>query len=415
MALTGQHTVREICRIARDDWHYRTPRKKRMGGTPLSINTTYRILRNVFYAGRFYWGKTLHTGLHVPLISMTDFNRIQANISKGPVPRPSVNRFAYSGLLKCGACGRGVTAERHVNRFGSRYTYYHCTNRKNGTCKQRSIEACRLDEQVVQFLSTLALPDEFWAWFIDDGIPSVTASSTQEDLESELALEIAEIQKQLSTITDLRVRNLISDDDFIDRRKKAQEALQATQGKLRDLSNAQSWIEPAKVLIAFRKLAVSAFRRGDDEIRRSILATAVSNLVLEDRIVSFSATKPFLVMSPYASSLSLSSSLGKVRTLILTKDPETMHALEVIAELQKKGVIPLPRPSVKPVRPPRPRRRRFDFGTRRSASVPIVPKKEISLPAPPSTIRAKSPRVSRRTSSDKDRPDSGPSPELRSA
>lgn len=365
LALTGQHSVREICRIARDDWNYRTPRKKRMGGTPLSINTTYRILRNVFYAGNFYWGKALHTGLHAPLISMSDFNRIQANISKQPAPRPSVNRFVYSGLLACGACGRGVTAEHHVNRFGSEYTYYHCSNRKNGTCKQPSIEERNLERAVIAFLSTMALPDEFVAWVLDDGIPASSESVVQEDIQADLALAAEEVQKQLTTITDLRVRDLISDLEFVERRKKALEDLRGIQERQREAKNAQSWIEPTKTLISFSRLAVIAFQNGDDEMRRLILSATVSNPILEDKIVRFSATKPFLIASPFASRFSLSSSLGKVRTLILTKDPETMHALKVIAELQKRGVIPIPPPTPKPARLLRPRRRRSDYGTKR--------------------------------------------------
>jgi len=90
-----------------------------------------------------------------------------------------------------------------------------------------------------------------------------------------------------------------------------------------------------------------------------------------------------------------SSSLGKVRTLILTKDPETMHALRVIEELQKRGVIPLPPPPVKRQKVPRPRRRRSDYGTKRTSSQPPLALKNQAIEIPIPFTCAKSLRRSR--------------------
>src|SRR5207302_1291891 len=60
----------------------------------------------------------------------------------------------------CGSCGLMVTAEHKVNRFGSRYIYYHCTKRNNGPrCSEQSVEGKDLEEQLAAFIGRVAIDD----------------------------------------------------------------------------------------------------------------------------------------------------------------------------------------------------------------------------------------------------------------
>jgi hypothetical protein len=79
--------------------------------------------------------------------------------SAGPAPLGQKKHvFAYTGLIRCGTCAGGVTAEEKINLYGSRYVYYHCGHKKRAVvCREKSLEEHTLEEQIVAFLS---IPEE---------------------------------------------------------------------------------------------------------------------------------------------------------------------------------------------------------------------------------------------------------------
>lgn len=145
LMLTGGYRPKQIGLMARDEWGFRTPKKKRSGGTPLSMATIYRILSNPFYAGILVWEGQTYPGKHEPLVTIDEFERVQELLGKPGRPRPRLHQFPFTGMIRCGSCGLMVTAEHKVNRYGSRYIYYHCTNRRMGPrCKEPVIQASDL-------------------------------------------------------------------------------------------------------------------------------------------------------------------------------------------------------------------------------------------------------------------------------
>ncbi len=142
--------------------------------------------------------------------------------------------------------------------------------------------------------------------------------------------------KQLETVRELRVRDLISDEEFI----KDREALQAEKRKLAQrLENHEAtdaWFEPARLLVLFSRRAVSWFKEGDLEIKRLILTVAGLNPTLIDRQLNIDARKPFQRLFEMAKIPAMSSMLDDVRTLWQAHDQEflgTMAALRRLTEL----------------------------------------------------------------------------------
>lgn len=334
-ALSGIYSTKELCQKARTEWGYRTPRKKRMGGNPLSTNTAYRILGNVFYAGYFYWNGKLYKGNHDAVISLEEHRRLTERIRRKDAPRPSRNVFAYSGLLRCGACGRGITAERHRNRYGSEYVYYHCTNRKGGICAQPSIEERALEAQLMHFLKSVAIDPSFEEWVAREGIQAaIAAKPSQEDRLESLTRSLDALKRQSSILTDLRLRDHIDDSEFISRRNKLEEEIQATRNHLEEAEAADQsdWIESLTGIISLSNQAVYWLEHGDIAAKRLIMKTIVSNPVLLDKKLSARATKPFEVVSGTGDFLHWSARLNDLRILITQKDKETT---DLIATLQK--------------------------------------------------------------------------------
>src|ERR1700730_3747845 len=130
LVLTGIYNPRRIWEIARKDWDFRTPRRRREGGCLIALSCIYKILSNPLYAGIIVWNGKTYPGAHEPVLSLTEFERVQVLLRKPEKPRPHKHFFAFTGMIRCGECGLLITAEEKINRHGSHYTYYHCTRRR---------------------------------------------------------------------------------------------------------------------------------------------------------------------------------------------------------------------------------------------------------------------------------------------
>lgn len=302
LALTGAYSVRDLHRIACDDWGYRTPKRKRSGGTPISVSTFYRIFSNPFYTGHFLWNGALYRGKHEPMISMAEWQHLQTILGRPGEQKPQKHVFPYTGMMRCGACGLMVTAEHKVNRYGSRYVYYHCTKRNTGErCKQPSVEARTLEEQFTSFLKSISIDGEINQAVIEETMLDETEAQDTEHIATTLQKAVRDVEEQLKTLTDLRVRSLVDDAEFVERRQKLLAEQAGLQERLGKQGTAVSWFESVALLISFSKQAVSWFRRGEPETKRLILETIGSNYTLTDKKLNAEATKPFVAFaeSPY--------------------------------------------------------------------------------------------------------------------
>ena len=296
LMLTGSYGVDAIVRTATQQWGYRTPQHKRMGGVPLRRELLYRMLSNPFYAGHLKWGGQLYPGKHEPVITAAEFDRVQAMLGRGVRKERRVSTFAYRGLIRCGACGLQLTAEHKVNRDGRRYIYYHCTRiHRAPRCRQPSIEAKELDRQLRSALCQIFIPDALHAW----ALQQLAGAHLEDVKERELRLQslhrsIAEIERHFSNLTDLRIRGLIEDAEFLTRRKTLQGELYRLQETLRIQEHRQDRFEPGKVLLMFSNRAISWFDAGDSDMKRKIFEIVSSNPTLKDKVLRVEAKKPFL-------------------------------------------------------------------------------------------------------------------------
>src|SRR5262249_27252018 len=152
LLLTGCYSVNQAYEIVRNEWSLTTPRRRRIGGQLITRSYFYTILRNPFYAGMIVWDGVSYMGKNEPMVTLDEFERVQQILGGPGTVRPQKHTFAFTGMIRCGACGLLVTAEHKINRFGSRYTYYHCTRRRlSPRCEQPSIELRELEEQMIEF------------------------------------------------------------------------------------------------------------------------------------------------------------------------------------------------------------------------------------------------------------------------
>ena len=331
LALTGSFSLRQIMEEARS-WGLQTLQRKRIGGRPLTISGIHRLVTNPFYAGLILWGGEVHQGAHEPLITVEEFERVQRLLRRPGKPTPQKHSFPFTGLIRCGECGFMVTAENRLNRHGKRYFYYHCTKRRlDYQCRQRSVTASQLDAALQAFLENLGAPEKLHWWAIEKVVRS-RGHQEEQAVQRTTSLQHAydETSRSFDNLTTLRIRELISDQEFISQRKVLQQEQIRLRQELSIAKRENQWFEPAEALISFSNRAVQWYEEGNEQTKRRIIQTVGSNLVLKDQILSIDAKKPFAWLSKNADRSSLRAGLNAVRTLYDSRDPEFMETLQLV-------------------------------------------------------------------------------------
>jgi site-specific DNA recombinase len=296
----------------------------------------YNIFANTFYAGIITRRGRTYQGKHQPMITLDEFEKVQAILGRPMQARPQVRTFAFTGMMKCGHCGCAITAEEHVKLSGLHFVYYRCGRKKRAVkCTQPAVALRELERQIIAFLEGISIPEEIHQWALGR-LDRWGHEEAKRNLSSRESLQAAfdTVTKQLETVRELRVI-LISDEEFI----KDREALQAEKRKLAQrLENNEtvdSWFEPARLLILFSRRAVSWFREGNLDVKRLIFSVAGLNPTLFDRQLNIDARKPFQRLFETARIPAMSSMLEDVRTLWQAHDQEFRETVDALRRLME--------------------------------------------------------------------------------
>jgi site-specific DNA recombinase len=332
LMLTGTYSPRQILEIATDQWGLRTKRRRRTGGKALTLGALYKIFEAPFYAGVIERHSRSYPGKHEPMVTLEEFERVQALLGRPRLPRPKVREFAFTGLIRCGSCGCAVTAEEKVKPSGLRFVYYHCTRKRKPGCTEPAISLPKLEEAILRFLSELTIPEEIHRWTLAR-LEEATKDETSLDSLGRSSVEaaLAGVRKHLDNLTVMQVRELISEEEFVKQRQRLERERLRLTGQA--AAAPQSWLEPAEMLVSFRFRAVSWFQTGEIEIQRLILAVAGSNPTLKGREVNIDAAKPFQRQPDAGDFPKMWSTVEDVRTGIHNHDPQILDLAEKLRKL----------------------------------------------------------------------------------
>ena len=297
LLLSGGYSVPQLLRIATVQMGLRTPKRRRIGGSPLSVSGIYRIFNNPFYTGQIVHENRVYPGKHEPMITLAEFARAQALLGKTDRPRAKVHEFAYTGLMRCGTCRGSITAERKANRYGYRYVYYHCSHNIAGKpCREKCIEERELEAQITAFLRRIRLDQKE----IDLALTAVEDERRREQgldgtIRKSIEKALHASQRGLETLTKLRYRDLITDDEFVRQRAELAREELTLKERLETLGT-EKWIEPSRNLFSFSNRAVFWLSHGTLAEKRLILSTIGSNLTVAAKKLNIDARKPFTIL-----------------------------------------------------------------------------------------------------------------------
>lgn len=346
MMLSGTHTPSQIVDIANEKWGFRSRKTKKQGGHPLNLNTLYHIFHNPFYYGWFEFpagsGKW-YQGKHEPMITKAEFERVQMILGRNGNPRAKDRLFPYTGVIRCGACTGMVTAEEkhHVRctvcgrkftytaldhcpgcntpvaemrkpQFHD-YTYYHCSRRKGGKCREASVEVADLENQIENHLRSIRISDTWTEWALqhlreihEEDIKTLKAADTSRERA------VAECTASLESLVRLKTSaanadgSLLSDEEYSKRRRELLQTKETLQSPEAQKMEAERALRQSEEAFEFARSALKTFTEGDLRAKKEVLLAMGSNQCLKDKRLMIQANQPFVLIGRLESCMRVS-------------------------------------------------------------------------------------------------------------
>ena len=258
-----------------------------------------RILQNPFYYGCFQYKGELYEGVHEPIISQQLFEKVQRVIADRGKPRKENQdyNFTFTGIFKCGECGRSITAERHVKKSGLVFRYYRCT-KKDTNCQQRFLNEKDLFNQLNDIFQKVALPND-WLEPIQKKLDEEEKqiSHLSKSFAQNLQKEMGEIEVKLSKLLDIQLDGSISLEEYKQKKEELINRKTELKQKLIDFGRKGNyWLEPMRNFILEAYQANFLTNSENLEEKRSLLQKIGSNWQLCDKKVRFEALNEWALL-----------------------------------------------------------------------------------------------------------------------
>ena len=302
MLLHGTPAFR-VHKIARDEWGLRRKIFKGKGEGTMSISSIYKMFTNPFYYGLIQRKEGVYQGKHVPMITEEEYWRAQKILGRKGKPRPKEHSFAFTGLIKCGTCGGFITAEgktkKQKNGNVHKYTYYHCTKKTpDRRCSEKAIRLEALEKQVSDYLEKIYVPKpilDLWVEYIESSADAEKREAGE--IRESLTNAHKNCLRKLENLNQMRLRDLLSDGEYIEEKKKLIDEKIALEESVRSDGDIADTVNKQMITtLVFAHEAMERFRNGSLSKKRTILGKIGSNLTLKDKKLIIDAATPFTIL-----------------------------------------------------------------------------------------------------------------------
>ena len=306
LALTGDYSITDLYYIA-SDMGIKTSRGKEISRSRMSV-----ILKNVFYTGKFVYAGKIYEGVHMPMLSQSEFDLLQDIFSRGDRPRSNINEHPYpNGLIRC-ICGRALVFEpklrKYLNGNSQSFNYLRCNRHKyhpSSLCPKSSINIDDLHPQIIEKLGTVKISEDLVRWGIKRlNEKNIEKQRTREAQSISIKTSYDQIVAKLDNLLQLKLSplnvhgSLLSDQEYADER--------ACLIKERNKYNAQhisvdkdreEWAELAVGVFNFAAKAQEKYTNGDLETRKNICRIFGTSLLLNGKSLEVYPRTPFVYIA----------------------------------------------------------------------------------------------------------------------
>ena len=266
---------------------------------PLSISQYQTMLKNPLYYGVFRYKDEMYEGTHEPIITKKLFDKCQEVMRmRGKHKEKQTTKFVFRGLMRCGECGRMITAELQKG-----HVYYRCTKRLTN-CNQKYVREEELAAQIKSFIQKVSLCDD-WTKKILEQLEKDRNGCVQSSLPQQQNLQdkISEVDNKISKLIDIYLADTITLEEYQQKKEIFINEKRGLQESLNDFAaGANNWFEPAREFVTSLNSAHCAMNEGNLESQKEFLEKIGSNFILKERRLVFSSGSPyrgFLLNAPF--------------------------------------------------------------------------------------------------------------------
>lgn len=288
LMLTGTTTLGHVQAEARAmGLRTRGDRLRKAG--PVSLSALSSMFHNRFYCGEIHRQGQSFAGGHAAMVTAEEFERVQRILGRQRQLGKRWHRtFTYSGLLRCGSCGRVMVGEEHFNRHGSRYVYYRCTRRKPGyqTCAEPYVPERALNEALEASLRRLAFPAQTKKW-IERHLETwgLCERSEEERRADEVRKQVEHKETAVRNLTSLQVHGDITVDEFRSQRAALLSDLASLRAALpKQTESPEERTRRLRHALGLAPALLERFATGAVEARRTLLRDAVDHVRVTSRV-----------------------------------------------------------------------------------------------------------------------------------
>ncbi len=264
-------------------------------GKPICKATIQRMLTNKVYLGLIVHNGETYEGGFSPIVSRATFEAVQNRLKQRARPRKSKVRhnFPFTGLLTCGECGGGITAQ-FAKGNGGLYRYYRCT-KKFGKCSQGYLREDLLAEQLRSRLQKIALCDD-WK---EKMLAKVEIWQTQQSQSSQtfaqnIQEKIKEAEQKLDKLVNAFLDGSIEKETYLVKKDELIHTKTALLEKKDDFGRkGNNWVEPLKNWILSAHHAKKLASSNDLDEIKSFVEKIGTNRRLSEKTVFLDFKKPF--------------------------------------------------------------------------------------------------------------------------
>ena len=291
LCATGDYSEKRISQVLYEEG-FRSRKGNKVGKSTIG-----KILHDPFYIGDFVWKDEVRHGNHEPIVIRDLFNKVQEVLSPKQ-KRGHKHDFAFVGLMRCGECQNGITAELQKG-----HVYYHCTKPRGADhCSQKYVREEVISEQLEKVIKAVAL-DIQKIKSIKEVMRVSLADETQYVQESLDALhaQYKDLQEQSSKLLDLYLRGKVKEEVYNNKSAKLNKEMEDVDREIAKHKGAdRQYHREIEGFLVFCKEAPALFKSSRPALKRELLHFVVSNLVLKDGKVDFKLKIPFSIVAKYA-------------------------------------------------------------------------------------------------------------------
>ena len=119
-------------------------------GRQFGRSAFYRMFSNEKYTGIYRLGADVFVDIYPRIIPQDLFEEVQAELNKNKYGGQAEERYLFKGKIRCGYCGKQMTADCGVSRNGEKRRYYTCSSRKKGRrCNKQLIRKNVLEDLII--------------------------------------------------------------------------------------------------------------------------------------------------------------------------------------------------------------------------------------------------------------------------